>query len=119
MFSSQILTQNMCSCQACPAVVPIIPGSGGLKEKKRTEVNMDKYSTGADPLDIPPLEQFDAPLFKRLLWYVSQDPARFHMPGIRVWAILPRFWRLSARTCWLWMLPRRAGWTTSTRLQGA
>ena len=41
---------------------------------------MDKYSTGADPLDIP-LEQFDAPLFKRLLWYVSQDPARFHMPG--------------------------------------
>lgn len=47
---------------------------------RRREVDMEKYSTGADPLDIS-LEEFDAPIFKTLLSYVSQDPARFHMPG--------------------------------------
>jgi arginine decarboxylase len=51
-----------------------------MKEKRRTEVDMEKYSTRADLLDIP-LDEFDAPILKKLLWYVNQDPARFHMPG--------------------------------------
>lgn len=60
--------------------MPIIPGHRGIKEKIRSEVDKEKYLTGADPLDIP-LEQFDAPLFNKLLWYVKEDPVRFHMPG--------------------------------------